>query len=136
MKTIFICFFLSITAFTFAQKDVNTTRLTHLLTEPNQATFNDTLTVNAGTRLALTEYNHVTQYYKTEYNSKEYFVYYPYFNEVADIKVVQAGIKQSYDHGTDYSVGRTSEGHIIFTGPRGGRYYINKNGNKTYIKND
>lgn len=24
-------------------------------------------------------------------------------------------------------------GHKIYTGPRGGRYYINKNGNKTYI---
>jgi colicin import membrane protein len=25
-------------------------------------------------------------------------------------------------------------GAIIYTGPRGGKYYINKNGNKTYIK--
>lgn len=25
-------------------------------------------------------------------------------------------------------------GHKILTGPRGGKYYINKNGNKTYIK--
>lgn len=25
------------------------------------------------------------------------------------------------------------KGHKIYTGPRGGRYYINKNGNKTYI---
>jgi hypothetical protein len=24
-------------------------------------------------------------------------------------------------------------GHIVYTGPRGGRYYYNKNGNKTYI---
>jgi hypothetical protein len=27
-----------------------------------------------------------------------------------------------------------SSGHNIRTGPRGGRYYINSNGNKTYIK--
>ncbi len=27
-------------------------------------------------------------------------------------------------------------GHKIMTGPRGGRYYINKNGNKTYISDD
>lgn len=27
-----------------------------------------------------------------------------------------------------------SSGHDIKTGPRGGRYYINKNGNKTYVK--
>jgi|GEM_PF-6010864 len=24
-------------------------------------------------------------------------------------------------------------GHQVYTGPRGGRYYINKNGEKTYI---
>lgn len=28
----------------------------------------------------------------------------------------------------------TYNGHEVFTGPRGGKYYINKNGNKTYIK--
>ena len=28
------------------------------------------------------------------------------------------------------------KGKKIFTGPRGGRYYINKNGNKTYISDD
>lgn len=27
-----------------------------------------------------------------------------------------------------------SSGKTIYTGPRGGQYYINKNGNKTYIK--
>ena len=26
-------------------------------------------------------------------------------------------------------------GKKVYTGPRGGRYYINKNGNKTYIEN-
>lgn len=25
-------------------------------------------------------------------------------------------------------------GHVVYTGPRGGKYYINSNGNKTYIK--
>jgi len=28
----------------------------------------------------------------------------------------------------------TYNGHEVITGPRGGKYYINKNGNKTYIK--
>ncbi len=28
----------------------------------------------------------------------------------------------------------TENGRTIYTGPRGGKYYINKNGNKTYIK--
>ena len=29
---------------------------------------------------------------------------------------------------------KTSSGQTIYTGPRGGKYYINKNGKKTYIK--
>jgi len=29
--------------------------------------------------------------------------------------------------------GEYYNGHKIYTGPRGGRYYINHNGNKTYI---
>lgn len=32
------------------------------------------------------------------------------------------------------STGTTSSGRTIYTGPRGGKYYINSNGNKTYIK--
>jgi colicin import membrane protein len=40
--------------------------------------------------------------------------------------------KSSISSGT--SSGTTSSGRTIYTGPRGGRYYINKNGNKTYIK--
>jgi hypothetical protein len=34
------------------------------------------------------------------------------------------------DKETNYN----SSGKTIYTGPRGGQYYINKNGNKTYIK--
>jgi len=30
--------------------------------------------------------------------------------------------------------GESYNGHSIQTGPRGGKYYINKNGHKTYIK--
>jgi len=33
-----------------------------------------------------------------------------------------------------YEANNTYNGHVIHTGPRGGRYYINSNGNKTYIK--
>lgn len=32
------------------------------------------------------------------------------------------------------SSGTTSSGRTLITGPRGGTYYINKNGNKTYVK--
>ena len=39
-----------------------------------------------------------------------------------------------YHHVFSPSTSTDSKGRIIYTGPRGGRYYINKNGNKTYIK--
>ena len=34
-----------------------------------------------------------------------------------------------------YPSSSTYKGKSVSTGPRGGRYYINSNGNKTYIKN-
>ncbi|KIA88870.1 hypothetical protein [Kaistella jeonii] len=39
-------------------------------------------------------------------------------------------VKQAYhpSNGGDYN------GHQVLVGPKGGKYYINKNGNKTYIK--
>ncbi len=35
----------------------------------------------------------------------------------------------------DKIVGKDDKGRTIYEGPRGGRYYINSNGNKEYIKN-
>ena len=37
---------------------------------------------------------------------------------------------------SDKAVGKTADGKTIYEGPRGGRYYINSNGNKTYITKD
>jgi colicin import membrane protein len=36
-------------------------------------------------------------------------------------------VRSSSDNGEYYN------GHKIYTGPRGGKYYINSNGKKTYI---
>ena len=36
-------------------------------------------------------------------------------------------------HATSSDNGEYYNGHKIFTGPRGGKYYINSNGKKTYI---
>ncbi|NLU92082.1 hypothetical protein HGH90_09050 [Chitinophaga sp. Ak27] len=33
-------------------------------------------------------------------------------------------------------MGTDAKGRTIYQGRRGGQYYINKNGNKTYIKKD
>lgn len=40
--------------------------------------------------------------------------------------------KSNFSSGT--SSGTTSTGRTIYTGPRGGKYYINSKGNKVYIK--
>ena len=34
----------------------------------------------------------------------------------------------------DKSIGADAQGRTIYQGPRGGKYYINKNGNKEYVK--
>ena len=34
----------------------------------------------------------------------------------------------------DKSVGKDDKGRTIYEGPKGGNYYINSNGNKTYLK--
>jgi colicin import membrane protein len=31
-------------------------------------------------------------------------------------------------------IGKTKDGKTIYEGPRGGQYYYNSNGNKTYVK--
>lgn len=38
--------------------------------------------------------------------------------------------------GADKQIGKDEKGRTIFQGPRGGQYYINSNGNKTYLKAD
>ena len=42
----------------------------------------------------------------------------------------------SGDKATFKAVIAQYKGKKVYTGPRGGRYYINKNGNKTYISDD
>lgn len=50
-------------------------------------------------------------------------------------KVTQANTTtQKKVTGQDKSVGKDAKGRTIYEGPRGGRYYINSNGNKTYIQ--
>lgn len=38
--------------------------------------------------------------------------------------------------GADKQIGKDEKGRTIFEGSRGGQYYINSNGNKTYLKAD
>lgn len=45
-------------------------------------------------------------------------------------------VKNQTASAVDKKTGEKHEGHTIYEGPRGGRYYINANGNKTYITPD
>jgi colicin import membrane protein len=42
--------------------------------------------------------------------------------------------KTSNGNHTSQKTNETYKGHAVYVGPKGGKYYINKNGNKTYIK--
>jgi hypothetical protein len=47
------------------------------------------------------------------------------------------GSNYCWQHKSNYksnNSGSTNSGQTIYTGPRGGKYYINSHGNKTYIK--
>ncbi len=108
---------------------VQITRTTHLLNEPNQATFDHSQIAQSGEDIIILEY-YPSEYYKVRYKLKEYYVYYPYFKDVAGINVAvtkDLSIERKHQQ-------RSTPARTIHTGPRGGRYYINKNGNKTYIK--
>ena len=41
---------------------------------------------------------------------------------------------KSKQKASSYTNSQSSQNRVIHVGPRGGRYYINGNGNKTYIK--
>jgi colicin import membrane protein len=54
-------------------------------------------------------------------------------DSIETARAAQQTIRQAPLRETESSAG-TYNGHQIYIGPRGGRYYINGNGNKTYIR--
>lgn len=125
----------------FAQMDVSTTRLTHILPAPNQALFNPQIALPGGTKVFISTYHN--DYYKVRYSNQDYYIFYPYFDEIQyavdlrdEIETGGVNISGTKELPKQPKVRYTSSpgSRTIHTGPRGGRYYINKNGNKTYIK--
>jgi len=56
-------------------------------------------------------------------------------NKLLSLESYPKHTKQPYNKSvTELPSGSSGNSHSIQTGPRGGRYYINSNGNKTYIK--
>jgi hypothetical protein len=139
MKKLLSIALLSISWAASAQRDIQTTRITHLLIEPNQATFNHLMVLPPGTTALLLEF-YYNGYYKIRYNHEEYFIYYPYFTEIEyarDLRdqILTGGVNiKGTQKATPFKKVSSTPSRVIHTGPRGGRYYINKNGNKTYIK--
>ena len=47
-----------------------------------------------------------------------------------------ANAQKSNAKNDDKQIGKDKEGRMIFQGPKGGKYYVNGSGAKTYIDND
>lgn len=43
-------------------------------------------------------------------------------------------VSKSTTKSVDQAIGTDAKGRTIYQGPKGGKYYINKNGNKEYVK--
>lgn len=117
----------------FSQIEVTATRKTHLLKKMNQATFNDSLVIQAGEKFSVFEH-YDNGYYKVSYNHSDYYVYYPYFNEIDLLDSKAKPISLPAHNSTHKQTHSGNSSKTIRTGPRGGQYYINSNGKKTYIK--
>lgn len=70
-------------------------------------------------------------WYRVRYSDNQIYYTRPYWLSKLRKKPLYSRNTQP-DYTPNYSPSSTS--HSIQTGPRGGKYYINKNGNKTYIK--
>ena len=80
-----------------------------------------------------------TVYVYNQYNSQWYTVTIDgrqYYALVSSLEIDPSSVvrRQTTIESPSYNSSYSSPSRTIHTGPRGGRYYINKNGNKTYIK--
>ncbi|MEY2702976.1 MAG: hypothetical protein RLY43_1614 [Bacteroidota bacterium] len=65
-------------------------------------------------------------------NSSNYTKSTPSYNTSSNTNYNSSSSKPTYNYSSPSSY---ESNKTIYTGPRGGQYYINSNGNKTYIKN-
>jgi hypothetical protein len=65
-------------------------------------------------------------------NSSNYIKSTPSYNTSSNTNYNSSSSKPTYNYSSPSSY---ESNKTIYTGPRGGQYYINSNGNKTYIKN-
>lgn len=79
---------------------------------------------------------HKTRIFRKRRISKKYYAsYYAGYAFIsADAPNVISGTSRHYKSSSKPYGSTPGTGAVIHSGPRGGRYYINSNGNKTYIK--
>jgi colicin import membrane protein len=59
----------------------------------------------------------------------------PVTTSVAKVKRQTAVVNRAnMAHPADKAIGTDAKGRTIYQGPKGGKYYIDKNGNKEYVK--
>jgi hypothetical protein len=129
-----------------AQISVETTRITHLLKQRNQATFRNSLVLQIGEQINLKEL-YDDGYFRIIFKNEEFYIYYPYLNKVEGIETIKSHLLSKKSDSlftqpvSEYKAkprsvtrSRSSSSHYIHTGPRGGKYYINSKGKKTYLK--
>jgi hypothetical protein len=144
---LFIVFFFT-TAFTFAQSHVwvngytrsnGTTVQGHYRTAPDNTITNNWSTVGnvnpytgkAGTVMASSSYN-TTDVPRTYISTYKPVTYIP--KTYTTTATCAAPIREIYySSPTYYQTPSYSTTSTIYTGPRGGNYYINGSGNKTYV---
>ena len=74
-------------------------------------------------------------FYKIKYKNTFGYVVASYLKlEPAIEKLLKRSQSTSYGNPSSTTTSPRTTSRTIYTGPRGGRYYINKNGNKTYLK--
>ncbi|HAZ00604.1 MAG: hypothetical protein A2W90_04950 [Bacteroidetes bacterium GWF2_42_66] len=78
-------------------------------------------------------------YFKVNYNGEIGYLNEIYIKSNSQINTLKNSNFDTEHYLKSKSTPSKSKGYYkdktIYTGPRGGKYYINKNGNKTYIKN-
>ena len=141
MKKFFITLFaiMAVATSSFSQIRSNTTWNTYPLTGTNKVTTNVVYqqeytrsngTTNVVYQQGYTRSNgtYVQGHYKTKPNSTNK----DNFSTVGNINIYTG---KTGNIAQDYSIGALNygSGRAIYTGPSGGQYYINSNGNKTYV---
>lgn len=139
MKALLIPILLALSSTCAAQTEIKVFRKTHLLTETNQALFDDNKTAAPGETLVVKQY-HSNGYFLADYRGSDYFIYYPYFDHIEDLSTLISSVEFVEVLSTYSNIGPGNVSHNnsrqIHSGPRGGRYYINSKGNKTYLKKE